>query len=582
MTYYGGVDGSADLEVDFDKNVTSLYESISESDWDVALSDVRNNPDEAKTWVVRYEDGSIMWRFLPIHSACARQPPEDVINSLIGAYRQGAQCRDDQGMLPLHYACGNQASVDVIRILLLAYPDGANVADPNGMLPLHYIAQWGPSTIDAIDVLLFANRNALEARDKEGNTPFLLARDGEYDERERKQVLQALERFMFPSHSSSNNDNSNNEPVPPRFNPSHVTMHNDSDPPRKDNQQMQPQQQQDSPSSSTLRSVEQQPQDGMKGFTSMPKTSDAVRRLQEAAAAQQLARSTYLKASSDSVGIPDEHRDDDTLGSTILSRSIYGSSQRDERTSSNNIGFSSFNNNSNIKSSLKSTTSMDDTGTAYTMDSTSQRIVSSLKAEVEKLRTEASTAESEAQRQINSERAEMQKAIDEMKAKLAKCEKETTESLLELTAKEEFGQYVESRLKEKENELKSVMNRNGTLRDDLDSMKKNVAKYKDKTNKLNEHLEALAKSIGSMMEEQDQILNASKKHEAHMKDVSLSRQQKMQELIDQEVNFARLSLEKQKQSDLGSEEMINAALESQKKLMASVVGVLVPNMAHEG
>ena len=82
-------------------------------------------------------------------------------------------------MLPLHYACGNQASVDVIRILLLAYPDGANVADPNGMLPLHYIAQWGPSTIDAIDVLLFANRNALEARDKEGNTPFLLARDGD-------------------------------------------------------------------------------------------------------------------------------------------------------------------------------------------------------------------------------------------------------------------------------------------------------------------------------------------------------------------------------------------------------------------
>lgn len=227
-----------------------------------------------------------------------------------------------------------------------------------------------------------------------------------------------------------------------------------------------------------------------------------------------------------------------------------------------------------MKPSMKSIASIDDTGTAYTMDSTSQRIVSSLKAEVEKFRTESKTVETEAQRQINNERNEMQNAIDEMKAKFTKCEKETTESLLELTAKEEFGQYVESRLKEKENELKTVMNRNGILRNDLDSLKKNVAKYKDKTNKLDGHLAALAKSIGSMMEEQNQILNASKKHEAHMKDVSLARQQKMQELIDQEVNFARMSLEKQKQSDLGSEEMINAALESQKKLMTNVVGVL--------
>jgi hypothetical protein len=59
-----------------------------------------------------------------------------------------------------------------------------------------------------------------------------------------------------------------------------------------------------------------------------------------------------------------------------------------------------------------------------------------------------------------------------------------------------------------------------------------------------------------------------------MKKVALARQQKMQELIDQEVKFARMSLEKQKDSELGSEEMINEALEKQKKLMSVVQNVL--------
>ena len=47
MSYYNGANGSADLEVDFDRNVTRLYESISESQWDTSIADVGNNPNEA-------------------------------------------------------------------------------------------------------------------------------------------------------------------------------------------------------------------------------------------------------------------------------------------------------------------------------------------------------------------------------------------------------------------------------------------------------------------------------------------------------------------------------------------------------
>ena len=52
----------------------------------------------------------------------------------------------------------------------------------------------------------------------------------------------------------------------------------------------------------------------------------------------------------------------------------------------------------------------------------------------------------------------------------------------------------------------------------------------------------------------------------------------MQELIDQEVEFAKMSLDNKKRKELGSEDMINTALENQKKLMGTIVGVLGPKV----
>lgn len=318
---------------------------------------------------------------------------------------------------------------------------------------------------------------------------------------------------------------------------------------------------------SPTQSVAESKQINLRDLTSMPKTSDAVRRLQEAAAAQQRTRENYLKGSDSFM----EERDDEPSMGSIRPKSTFTSKESPYMRSP-------------MRSTLsgRSFLSTEDTRTTYTIDTSSQRMVSSLTAEVEKLREESTLAESEALKEINRERIQMQKAIDEAKEKLKNCLKETAESLTELNAKEEFGKYAESRLEEKESELTLVMKRNEELRNDLETMKRNVAKHKEKTTKLDDHLKALAKSVRSMMEEQEQIMNASSKHEEHMKQVSIARQQKMQELIDQEVAFARISLDRQKQSDLGSEEMINAALESQKNLMASVAGVLSSKVPIEG
>jgi hypothetical protein len=202
MPIYGDLEVvPSTLEVDYDKNLTELYQAITDQNWERAVIVCKTNPIQAATWVVRYDDDEIMWRFLPIHSACARQPPASVIQALLKAYPDGAKCVDDQGMYALHYACGNQASRDVIRLLLVNFPDAAKLPDPRGMLPIHYLACWGPSSVSVVDMLLVAHRDVLTARDEEGNTPLDLAREGDYPDRQA--VISALKKWLPDSYRGS-------------------------------------------------------------------------------------------------------------------------------------------------------------------------------------------------------------------------------------------------------------------------------------------------------------------------------------------------------------------------------------------
>lgn len=192
------------LEVDYDKNLTELYQAITDQDWTLAASICKKDPIQAAIWVVRHysednnenhsasamtpeQEPEIMWRFLPLHSACARQPPYDTLVALLNAYSDAAKCVDDQGMYALHYACGNQADESVIRLLLNTFVKAASIPDPRGMLPLHYTACWGPSSTalaqGVLTLLIKAYPAALTTRDHDGNTPLDLAMDGDYPEK---------------------------------------------------------------------------------------------------------------------------------------------------------------------------------------------------------------------------------------------------------------------------------------------------------------------------------------------------------------------------------------------------------------
>ena len=170
----------------------ALYDAIGKSDWDEATLACRRDPIEAQTWVRREES-----RFLPLHSACARQPPASFVFDLIEAYPEAVQAKDDSGMLPLHYACGNRASKSVIELLLSPYPHAAQETDPQGMLPLHYIAQWGPSEDGVVEMLMNVFAEGALMLNFEGKSPLELCQQANYDGWEKIYAL--MKRHYYSS-----------------------------------------------------------------------------------------------------------------------------------------------------------------------------------------------------------------------------------------------------------------------------------------------------------------------------------------------------------------------------------------------
>ncbi len=180
-------------------NPDDLYQCIARSDWDGALLAIEREPKQSRAWVSQPSDDNQindtdLVRFLPLHSACARDPPLDVIIGLLSCYPQGAKVADDNGMLPLHYACANHASPAVIGLLLLHNSGGNNVrVDMSGSLPIHLAAQFGVSSPEVMDMLLAGNPSLACANDNDENTPLELAIHSEYYDG-KDEVVDMLER----------------------------------------------------------------------------------------------------------------------------------------------------------------------------------------------------------------------------------------------------------------------------------------------------------------------------------------------------------------------------------------------------
>ena len=198
------------IEVDYDLNPTDLYTCICACDWDNALVALERKPIESKTWVVKSDpcsDDDDAVRFLPLHSACARQPPLDIVISLLTAFSEASSIIDDNGMYPLHYACANQASAEIIELLLLHNLDANTYrVELNGSLPIHLAAQWGVSSPAVMHVLLAHNKSLACARDNDGLSPLELAMNA--DEYEFSEEVIDILHSTFEEEAMNDGDDS--------------------------------------------------------------------------------------------------------------------------------------------------------------------------------------------------------------------------------------------------------------------------------------------------------------------------------------------------------------------------------------
>ena len=135
----GGVGDDNNGVCDYDENPTSLFLLIEAKEWDNVKTRAKLFPNEAKTFVIRNDPNNrslLKWRLLPLHLAILYSAPSDVIQTLLKAYKKGAECYDDENNLPIHLAVKKHADEDIMNMLLQANPKSIDIENGDKKTPL--------------------------------------------------------------------------------------------------------------------------------------------------------------------------------------------------------------------------------------------------------------------------------------------------------------------------------------------------------------------------------------------------------------------------------------------------------------
>jgi len=131
----------------------------------------------------------------PLHYACERKPPVEVVEELIAAHPAAVTTRAmPGGALPLHISCTWYGSPDVVRALLSADQTASAVTDELGNLALH-CACFSGAHEQVVSALLDANGGkAVLARNHQGSRPIDICRRLRHDNRRAVMALLTMKK----------------------------------------------------------------------------------------------------------------------------------------------------------------------------------------------------------------------------------------------------------------------------------------------------------------------------------------------------------------------------------------------------
>ena len=152
-------------------HVLSLPTLIKNQNWNAVCDRVAKYPQEAGEELQAMTRGGFMSTsgFTPLHYACERRPPVEVVQALSTAWPESVTARVlPGGALPLHVACTWHASDSVVRVLTHAEPAACRIPDDLGNIPLH-CAVFAGADIHVLDVLLRVFPKSALARNHQGS-----------------------------------------------------------------------------------------------------------------------------------------------------------------------------------------------------------------------------------------------------------------------------------------------------------------------------------------------------------------------------------------------------------------------------
>jgi len=139
-------------------DATGLFQLIEDEDWDDAILQVKQFPEEAKTWVIG-NAGKSKFRRLPLHEALILNAPYEVIECLFNANPDASKACDEGGRLPLHHAVYHGTQMKAVTKLVMEFPESLDFVDKGGLKPLE-IAKLGSST-EKENLVAFLSKGSL-------------------------------------------------------------------------------------------------------------------------------------------------------------------------------------------------------------------------------------------------------------------------------------------------------------------------------------------------------------------------------------------------------------------------------------